>query len=82
VVTRRTQFDLTRALEREHILLGLKKALDHIDAVIRTQTLYVLKFEYELNDGIIELLSDYSPSEPLSVKSVDLTSDLSSDLLP
>lgn len=36
VVTRRTQFDLARALEREHILLGLKKALDHIDAVIRT----------------------------------------------
>lgn len=36
VVTRRTQFDLTRAKDREHILLGLKKALDHIDAVIKT----------------------------------------------
>lgn len=34
VVRRRTQFDLDRALEREHILLGLKKALDHIDRVI------------------------------------------------
>ena len=36
VVKRRTQFDLTRALEREHILLGLKKALDLIDEVIKT----------------------------------------------
>jgi len=34
VVTRRTQFDLTRAKEREHILAGLKKALDHIDEII------------------------------------------------
>jgi len=35
VVTRRTQFDLNKALDREHILLGLKKALDHIDAIIK-----------------------------------------------
>ncbi len=36
VVRRRTEFDLKRALEREHILLGLKKALDHIDEIIKT----------------------------------------------
>ncbi|MBI4132186.1 MAG: DNA gyrase subunit A [Candidatus Sungbacteria bacterium] len=36
VVTRRTRFDLTRARERIHILEGLTKALDHIDAVIQT----------------------------------------------
>ena len=36
VVTRRTQFDLNKALDREHILLGLKKALDHIDEIIKT----------------------------------------------
>ena len=36
VVTRRTQFDLRIAKERAHILEGLKKALDHIDAVIDT----------------------------------------------
>ncbi len=35
VVARRTQYDLTKAQEREHILLGLKKALDHIDAIIK-----------------------------------------------
>lgn len=34
VVRRRTAFDLRKAEEREHILLGLKKALDHIDRVI------------------------------------------------
>jgi DNA gyrase subunit A len=34
VIRRRTAFDLKRAEEREHILLGLKKALDHIDRVI------------------------------------------------
>ncbi len=34
VVRRRTEFDLRKAKEREHILLGLKKALDHIDRVI------------------------------------------------
>ncbi len=34
VVRRRTLYDLRRAEEREHILLGLKIALDHIDRVI------------------------------------------------
>ncbi len=34
VVRRRTEFDLKKAKSREHILLGLKKALDHIDKVI------------------------------------------------
>ncbi|MEK7136514.1 MAG: DNA gyrase subunit A, partial [Patescibacteria group bacterium] len=36
VVGRRTRFDLNKAEAREHILLGLKIALDHIDAVIKT----------------------------------------------
>ena len=35
VVRRRTEYDLKKALEREHILIGLKKALDHIDEVIK-----------------------------------------------
>ncbi len=34
VVKRRTEFDLRQAEAREHILLGLSKALDHIDEVI------------------------------------------------
>ena len=34
VVKRRTEFDMRQAEAREHILLGLSKALDHIDEVI------------------------------------------------
>ncbi len=35
VVTRRTMFQLRKAEDRHHILLGLKIALDHLDAVIK-----------------------------------------------
>src|SRR2546421_1749134 len=35
VVTRRTRYDLARAEEREHILAGLRKAVDRLDLVIR-----------------------------------------------
>ena len=36
VVTRRTEFDLRMAEARAHILEGLKVALDHLDAVVKT----------------------------------------------
>ena len=36
IVVRRTKFDLKKAQDRAHILEGLKKALDRIDAVIKT----------------------------------------------
>jgi DNA gyrase subunit A len=35
VIVRRTEFELKRAQDREHILEGLKIAVDHIDEVIR-----------------------------------------------
>ena len=35
VIVRRTEFELQRAQDREHILEGLKIAVDHIDEVIR-----------------------------------------------
>jgi len=35
VITRRTQYALRKAEAREHILEGLKKALDHIDEIIK-----------------------------------------------
>ncbi len=35
VITRRTQFDLRKAEDREHILEGLKICVDNIDAVIK-----------------------------------------------
>mgnify|MGYP006272622053 CR=1 FL=1 len=34
VIKKRTEFELRKAEDREHILLGLKKALDHIDEII------------------------------------------------
>ena len=36
IVRRRTEFDLKKARDREHILIGLKKALEHIDKIIKT----------------------------------------------
>ncbi len=36
VITRRTQFELNKALQRKHILEGLLIALDHLDEVIET----------------------------------------------
>lgn len=36
VVVRRTEYDLKKNKDRAHILEGLKKALDHIDAIIET----------------------------------------------
>ncbi len=35
VTQKRTEFDLRQAQDREHILLGLSKALDHIDEIIK-----------------------------------------------
>ena len=36
IIRRRTEFDLGKARDRAHILEGLKVALDHLDAVIKT----------------------------------------------
>ncbi len=36
IITRRTQFDLDKALHRQHILEGYMIALDHIDEVLNT----------------------------------------------
>jgi DNA gyrase subunit A len=36
VIVRRTKFDLKKAQDRAHILEGLKMAIDHIDAIIKT----------------------------------------------
>lgn len=56
IITRRTQFDLEKAEARAHILEGLKKALNHLDEIIKTirasktpavaKELLVKKFEF------------------------------------
>ena len=51
VVTRRTLFLLRKAEAREHILLGLKIALDHLDAVIKL--IRASKDPKEAKEGLI-----------------------------
>ncbi|MBI5139954.1 MAG: DNA gyrase subunit A [Candidatus Vogelbacteria bacterium] len=58
VVKRRTQFDLKKAEEREHILLGLKKALDHIDEIIK-----IIKKSKDVADASKNLISAFKFSE-------------------
>ena len=58
VVTRRTKFDLARAQEREHILLGLTKALDHIDEIIA-----LIKKSKDVDDARKGLMSRFKFSE-------------------
>jgi len=52
VVRRRTEFDLRKAQEREHILLGFKKALEHLDDIIKL--IRRSKSPKEAKDGLME----------------------------
>ena len=58
VVTKRTKFDLTKAEDREHILLGLKKALDHIDEIIK-----LIKKSKDVDDARAGLIKTFKFSE-------------------
>jgi DNA gyrase subunit A len=51
VVRRRTQYELRQAEARAHILEGLKKALDHIDAIIKL--IRAAKTTIEAREGLI-----------------------------
>jgi DNA gyrase subunit A len=51
VVRRRTQYELRQAEARAHILEGLKKALDHIDAIIKL--IRAAKNTAEAREGLI-----------------------------
>ncbi|HXN65904.1 MAG TPA: DNA gyrase subunit A [Candidatus Acidoferrales bacterium] len=52
VVRRRTEFELRKAEEREHILLGFKKALEHLDDIIKL--IRKSKSPAEAKAGLIE----------------------------
>ena len=54
VIVRRTQFDLDKASEREHILEGLAKAIQDIDAVID-----LLKKCRDREEGINKLMENF-----------------------
>ncbi len=58
VVTRRTQYELKIAEARAHILEWLKKALDHIDAIIK-----LIKASSNRDEAKVNLMNDFSLSQ-------------------
>jgi DNA gyrase subunit A len=58
IVRRRTEFDLRKAQAREHILIGLKKALDHIDQIIK-----LIKKSKDTNEARKNLMKEFKFSE-------------------
>ena len=58
VITRRTKFDLDHARDRYHILLGLMKAIDILDEVIK-----VIRASKNKADAIINLVKEFSFTE-------------------
>ena len=67
VVTRRTNFDLSRARERKHIVEGLIIAIDHIDEIIK-----IIRSSYD-NDEIKKIFFDrYKLSDAQSQAILDM----------
>ncbi len=58
VIKRRSEFELKEARAREHILEGLKIAVDHIDEVIET-----IKRAKDVDDARIKLITKFKLSE-------------------
>ncbi|KKW22059.1 MAG: gyrase subunit A protein [Parcubacteria group bacterium GW2011_GWA1_51_12] len=67
IVTKRTEFDLTRAKDRAHILEGLKKALDAIDRVIDT-----IKTSRDRDEARENLIKKFSLSEKQAVAILEM----------
>lgn len=67
VVTRRTNFDLSKARERKHIVEGLIIAIDHIDEIIK-----IIRSSYD-NDQIKKIFFDrYKLSDAQSQAILDM----------
>ncbi|MGH9796440.1 MAG: DNA gyrase/topoisomerase IV subunit A, partial [Candidatus Acidiferrales bacterium] len=69
VVRRRTQFELRKAEEREHILLGYKKALEHLDEIIKL--IRRSKSPAEAKAGLIERW-DFSDKQAQAILDLQL----------
>lgn len=67
VIKRRTEFDLAKALDREHILLGLSKALDHIDAIIK-----LIKKSKDVEEAKQSLMKEFKFSERQAVAILEM----------
>src|SRR3989441_6954092 len=68
VVRRRTQFDLRKARQREHIVEGLLTAIDHLDEVIR-----IIRRARDGADAQTELMTRYLLSEEQSKAILDMS---------
>ena len=58
VVKKRTEFDLNKAKDRAHVLEGLKIALDHLDAVIKT-----IRASYDKDEAKVNLIKKFKLSD-------------------
>lgn len=67
VVKRRTQFDLNKAEARAHILEGLKKALDHIDEIIK-----LIKASKDTGEAKENLMKKFKFSEIQALAILDM----------
>ncbi|TWT26992.1 DNA gyrase subunit A [Planomicrobium sp. CPCC 101110] len=67
VIRRRTQFDLTKAEDRAHILEGLRIALDHIDAIIA-----LIRGSQTTEEARNGLMSNFNLSERQSQAILDM----------
>src|SRR2546428_4737220 len=68
VVRRRTQFDLNKARQREHIVEGLLTAIDHLDDVIR-----ILRRSRDAEDAASQLRNRYLLSEDQTKAILDMS---------
>ena len=67
VIVRRTRFDLEKAQERQHILLGLHIALENIDAIVE-----LLKKSRDRQDAIAKLIENYGLSDKQAAAILDM----------
>ena len=67
VVTRRTQYDLNKAEERDHILQGFLIALDHIDEVIS-----IIRSSRNVAEAKTRLMERFALDEPQAQAIVDM----------
>ncbi len=67
VVTRRTKFDLQKAKDRAHILEGLKKALDHIDEIIK-----IIRASESKEDAFNNLIKKFKFSDKQATAILDM----------
>lgn len=67
VITRRTRFDLDKALKRQHILVGLLIALEHLDDVIAT-----IRQSPDADTARTQLMERFGLSEPQAIAILDM----------